>query len=370
MKKNQLGEILRLKEKEKASLKKPELFTRVIAAIDDKELPFIYIKYAQDLALHPAAVEKMLGISKTERLRRTKEGKLAVECYASFYKWGKTLEYPLYEGYSIRLITQAEINEWRKQHQLKIEEKRKLAAKKSIVTKKKNEQMRKHFYKEEWRKMLSDWFRIDGQLGAALQLCFWTMWASRWAKECQVKARRARTKVHAYEAKKEMFYQMKNQSLRRLIRTPFAILSFYRPDQPDKIVHLNFCTRHFELWMNEKEFDYVTKRDFYEENKTAILKCPQCHVERIKDYYSLYYLTVGHESLQNGHFSFHTPYPVGTAFFPGKETLPRVKHEEGEGLFRFGRTLAEEEKIIFNEKEVIKYFQEATLKFDLYFPDK
>ena len=41
-------------------------------------------------------------------------------------------------------------------------------------------------------------------------------------------------------------------------------------------------------------------------------------------------------------------------------------HEEQEGMFRFGRTLFEEEKVVFKMKEVMKYFNEAMKKFDLY----
>jgi hypothetical protein len=51
---------------------------------------------------------------------------------------------------------------------------------------------------------------------------------------------------------------------------------------------------------------------------------------------------------------------------PLKDNLPRVHHTEQEGMFRFGRSLFEEEKIVFKEKEVLKHFQEAVQKFSLY----
>ena len=369
LRKDEIGEILHLDEKEISSSKKEVLLEKLLDSVDANELMVrsIYREYASRFSLHPTAVEELLCISKTERLRFTQEQKLIVIGYDYFRKWGKTIEYPRYDGYLTRRITPEQINQWRLEHKAKTTENRKKAAKKAILTKKKNESIQKEFYEKEWKQMLVEWYRINGRLGATLQLAYWTTWVSRWAKECQLKARKARTKKAEYEANKEMLYEMKNEAIRKLSKSPYAKLSFYQPDDPHKITHLEFCPIHFELWLLEREFDYVPKRDFYSRHEKSIHKCKNCTVNKVYDYYSLYYLFIQHNDLKDFHFSFHTPYPIGKEFLPDKKDLNKVIHEEQEGMFRFGRTLFEEEKVVFKMKEVMKYFNEAMEKFDLYF---
>ncbi|MCM3737575.1 hypothetical protein M3215_17675 [Bacillus cytotoxicus] len=62
-------------------------------------------------------------------------------------------------------------------------------------------------------------------------------------------------------------------------------------------------------------------------------------------------------------FSFHIPFPLGSDFLPSPNAIVAIHHEEQEGLFRFGRALLDEEKIIFKEKSIIKYFEEAIQKY-------
>lgn len=58
-------------------------------------------------------------------------------------------------------------------------------------------------------------------------------------------------------------------------------------------------------------------------------------------------------------FSFHMPYPIGKNIFPAAKKLPHVEHEEQDGLFRFGRPLLVQEKIIHREKDVLAHFEQA-----------
>ncbi|WLD92800.1 hypothetical protein [Alkalihalobacillus sp. AL-G] len=101
--------------------------------------------------------------------------------------------------------------------------------------------------------------------------------------------------------------------------------------------------------------------------RLKLIEYSDCIVEIEDDYYSLFFIAIQSEDLKKFRFSFHTPYPIGQHFLPLKETLPKGSHQEQEGLFRFGRTLIDEEKIIFTEKEVVKQLKESIQKFDLYF---
>ncbi len=87
------------------------------------------------------------------------------------------------------------------------------------------------------------------------------------------------------------------------------------------------------------------------------------------NYYSLYFLEVMDDRIPEYRFSFHIPYPIGKEFFPPKQALKNVVHaEQMDSIFRFGRALFEDEKVIYTEKTVRKQFQEAIVKYELYFP--
>lgn len=366
LRKEQIGDFLNLAQKEINNTRKEQLLSKLMLLLYENEvlLRGVYKEFRTDLGFHPCKVEELLNITKTERLRWTQQKKLKVVEYCTFKKWGKKLEYPNYDSYQIRHITQVQINNWRLQHESKIKVARRKATQNAVKTRTENKTIEKDFYENKWKKMLEEWYLTDSKLGASLQLAFWTMWISRWAKEFQVKARNARIHKEDYEDKKEKLYSLKNEALQKLIISPFSKISFYQPLDPRKITYLEFCPLHYDQWMEERKFDYVSKWDFYYSHEKKIQKCQQCNVEIENDYYSLFFLSIGHLDYN---FSFHTPYPIGSEFFPSKESLPQISHQEQEGLFRFGRTLFNEEKIIFKEKEVFKQFNEALLKFDFHF---
>jgi hypothetical protein len=82
-------------------------------------------------------------------------------------------------------------------------------------------------------------------------------------------------------------------------------------------------------------------------------------VSEERDFYSLYYLEVRAEAFPDLCFAFHMPYPLGKAFWPAPQRLPQVEHLEQDGVFRFGRTLAADEKIIYREQDVLAHFEAA-----------
>ena len=75
-----------------------------------------------------------------------------------------------------------------------------------------------------------------------LELAFWTMWASRWAKLNELKKRRARTEEekNSYAESVDAWYSFKDDALRVLSQSLLAKVSFYRPENPDK-VSVFFC---------------------------------------------------------------------------------------------------------------------------------
>lgn len=369
LRKDQISQFLGLPQKESNKAKKNELVSQILEKIKDNEFlqRKLYRDFAFEFSMYPSQVEEMLNITKTERNRWKNEGKLKTVGKGAFKKGSNYIEYDVFEVIQISSITQEQIKKWREEHKQKVFESRKKAAKKSVTTRKINKSLQKKFYEEEWKPMLLKWRSTNGYLAATLQLAYWTVWVSRWAKEFHIKAMNAKTKKEEYQEKQESFYEMKNKAIHLLHNSIYSKLTFYQPDNPDKVECIHLCKKHYEWWCIERKDYYYPVRHYYFDNEKQIKKCKECQVTIFKDYYSLYYLEIGDERLPEFSFSFHTPYPIGLEFLPDKEALPIAKeHYEQEGIFRFGRSLFEEEKVVFSQKEVLKQFKEATITFKLY----
>jgi len=350
--------------------KKEELLSEVRKlTLSDFQIRKFYKDYAKTLAISPNDLEKELSITKGERLRWTKEERLPVAYHEVLYKWGKHIQVPMYDRYAIYQITTEKMKRWREEQEEQKARTKKVGMKKGRITKNKNDQKREDFEKE-WKKKLISWHKEDPHLAATLNLAFWTLWISRWAKENHIKQMKAikDETFERYQSQKELNYQYKNMSMKFLKQSPFAKLTFYRPEESADKEFVYFCKDHYFLWVEKRElkYDFYSKWDFLKDHKGDIISCEDCHYESDKDYYSLYYLEISDIREQDYHFSFHTPYPLGKNFFPSPEKLEFVKHQEQEGIFRFGRSLFGEEKIIHTEKKVLKAFHEAVEKYKLY----
>lgn len=101
--KDELAKLLKLDEKSAKKFQKEELIKSYQANFGkSKKITLELIKtFPKTFQVHPSTLEEELGISKTERKRWTEERKLSVAGYETFTKWGKTMEYPLYNLYEL-----------------------------------------------------------------------------------------------------------------------------------------------------------------------------------------------------------------------------------------------------------------------------
>lgn len=368
--KEELTSLLKLNIDETKKMKKDELIKLFfkVHGKSKKTATMIYKDYPVRFGLYPGVVEETLNITKTERKELEEEGFLPVISTGSFRQYGKNIEFSIYDRLSVVKLTEKKIEKWRENREKEITKRRKEGSKKAASkirnTHLKNKNITEDFYNGDWEDMLEKWYEFDKILGATLQLSFWTVWLSRWAKEYQVKAETARSKKEDYLAKKNEYYNMKNKALKLLSESPYTKIQFYQPENSDKIMNLSLCETHYQDWCNQREWVYLSIWEYYGTNKKVIKKCPCCSLDKIKDYYSLYFMEIKDSRIPDFKFSFHTPYPIGKVFLPDKEKLPRINHEsEGEGLFRFGRSLQNDEIIIFKEKLVKEFYEEAKENF-------
>lgn len=353
--KAQIGEFLGYSKK--AKIPKEQLVAQLMAVIevDSKEKERLLATFPYELAVGPTEVEELLQCTRVERRRWLQEGKLPVLEYRLFRKAGQELQYPVHDRRVILAITQDQLLTWREEYQAQVQEHRKLGTQIAIERRKTNQYIRAQFL-SLWQENVKTW-TIRGSLEVAvvLQLAFWTVWASRWAKENHLKALHSTKHTVRYQAQRDAWYKRKNEAMYVLYHTPLATLSFYRPEHPDKMT-LQLCEEHYE---EKIEGFYDDKWDFYDVHKAAIKACPQCFVHVEKDYYALYFLEIRTTGIPDVHFSFHMPYPIGRAFFPGPKKLPQVHHVEQDALFRFGRTLLPLEKITHRERDTLIFFEQA-----------
>lgn len=353
--KSQLLEFLGLPKN--SPKKKESLVTTILSLIelDPAEKSRFLETFKSELAVEPVELEKRLGCTQAERKRWIKEGKLPILEYRSFLQAGMELEYPVHDRRLILNLSQIEIKQWRESHKKEVKNNRKIAAQAALESRQENQQSRKAFG-SAWEKIIEDWQeKGSAEIATTLQLAYWTVWASRWAKENQLKSLKAIKYAELYDTRRQEWYQRKNQAVKLLAQMPYAWLGFYRPADADKF-YLKLCDDHDEMM---KEGYYWDKWEFFYNNRKQINKCRECVYCETQDYYSLYYLEIKIDRFPEFTFSYHTPYPSGRKFLPHPDTLPFVDHVEQDGIFRFGRPLLEQEKIIHREKDVLVKFEQA-----------
>ncbi len=355
LRKSQLSDFLGLPEKCKET--KEILITQILALIasDPLEEERFWETFKTELAVEPTELEEILSCTPTERKRWIKEGKIPILEYRHFRKAGRNLQYPVHDRILILKIAQTEIELWRSQHQAHLKNQRQAGAKIAAETRKYNQQSRQAF-SLAWEQIKQEWRENSSQeISLILQLAYWTVWVSRWAKENELKSRNAIAYFDFYQERKNELYAAKNQAIKILAQTPYKKLSFYRPEHPDKD-YLHLCEDHYEIM---QQIECKNKWEYFYYSETEIKRCPKCIYHVQKNYYSLYYLEIQTNEFPEFKFSFHTPYPIGKVFLPKLEDLPEIAQVEEDGLFRFGRPLLEQEKIIHREKDVLKNFQQA-----------
>ncbi|GHO45537.1 hypothetical protein [Ktedonospora formicarum] len=320
--------------------------------------------FANELAVEPTEAQALLQCTASERRRWIEEGRLPVLAYRQFEKWGRTINYPVHDRLTLMNISQDDIMSWRNEHLASVEQKRSDGNQRALISREANKLAREE-QRESWEHMLAQW-QAQGspELTATLELAYWTVWCSRWAKQNQLKKTHAIKYAALYQQRKEAWYQRKNIAMLLLAQTPLARLSFYRPPEPHKY-SLWLCESHNK---DRHEGFYESAWEYAAIHKQAIKACSQCTYTEIQDYYSLYLLEIQPSDFSDLTFSFHMPYPLGKKHFPVPSTLPRRTHVEQEGSFRFGRALLPGEQITHREEEVLAHFKAAHNRLQQWYP--
>lgn len=360
--------------------KKPEMLDKLDGYISNDPLMKrrILKDFGKQFTIHPVNLDNFVpgGITKTERKRWEEEGKLVVLEHDSFNKYGKTFYVPLYSLESVALVAEnAEV--WRNEHKEQVKVKRQAAGKKAAETKKENDKARNHFLKEEVKKLLLKWqIEESPAFEVTASMAMWLTQANRWAKTYQEKQFKAIKHEQKYKQRKEELYQLKNEVVQMLSYSPFTSLSVYIPKPHEERILRSFqlCDEHYYMWKDIRESMsyFYSKLEFAEDHyKHHIKKCQECMqgIGESIEYYTLLFLEVKNKDGERV-FSFHSPLPVvlekNLFSHVDINELPEVQHFEQEGMFRFGRGLTEDEKVLYAEKTTMKQLELAILKYKEY----
>jgi hypothetical protein len=322
--------------------------------------------FEYELAVDPEELDELLGCNPTERIRWINEGKIPILRHNFFVEDGIIWKYPLHERRFVISLSQdkAKIQKWRDDYEALIKRKRQIASQAATETRKRNKKARQDFI-SSWDGIKSEWRQKGSpEISAVLQLAYWTVWAERWAQENALKTYKARTNYFIYSQRRKEWQDRRNQAVEFLWKTPWSKLFFYRPKKADKI-SIDLCHKH--LLMRYRS-DFYNKWEYFYYNRETVLKCPHCDYSEEKDYYSLYYLEIKTEQFPEFSFSFQTPHPTGQTFLPNPETLPKLYHIHRDDIFRDGRALLEQEKIVLRENDVLANFEKALADAKGYLP--
>ena len=282
-------------------------------------------------------INELLPCTEAECKRWIKNGNLIPYEYRDFNKYGTILKVPYFDPEYLQTITKEIVDSWRLKDKEIEANNRIIGAIIAKQTRKNNSEIIKKF-NIEYADLLESWEKEGDLYYLAYRLAYWTVWVSRWAKTYQMSNR------SVMSLKKHDLYDLKNKSINLLYESGLSSLAFYIPEKPDKI-WIRMCEKHWD------ELHYI--------DGEIAQRCKDCVCNINKNYYSLFYQELFdiHSGIK---FSFHTPYPIGSKFFPPWKPLNKVAHEENEeGLFRFGRAVYEDEKIIYSNKKVLLEFNKA-----------
>lgn len=311
------------------------------------------------LLMSPVEVEDYLKITRTQRKKWQKDGRLPVHSYIEISKYGGQVEVPRFEFLYIHEVTQDTLTQWIQKDKRVADENRKKGREKARVTAEENKIKRKNA-KAAYDDKLLRLSMVDFGDSLIYALSYWTVWISRWAKVYHKKSITGLNKNRdRYERRKKELYLLKDHAIQLLVKTKNVRIKFYEPEEHFKETFW-LCDFHVDRMREVRQFSYghYNAWTYFLENKSEIADCDDCIYIYEEHFYSLYFLEILSDYFDE-RFSFHVPHSIGCEYLPDESSLERVEHDEGEGMFRFGRPLTKEESVLYKEKEVVENLKKA-----------
>ncbi|HHX61995.1 MAG TPA: hypothetical protein GX707_15000 [Epulopiscium sp.] len=326
----------------------------------DQSIEDIYNKNMNAFSLKSNEVEDVLNKNKSYIAWLKKQEVIKIDRCEAIYRYGKTLQVPYWNAKELYELADdlKRMDELEQKRSNEKELAKQAGIEKQKATRKKNDKIRKKHEKQQ-QDLFKKWEGINKAAAPYFELAFWTVWVSRWAKNYKQEYRVFNNIVDNHKG--EEYYGSKLEAIKVLATTPYAKVSLYHPSNPDYI-DIDLCKEHKEDWQLPRSILTLSPvKDYYKKNKDIIESCPDCFIDIYDNYYSLFHIKMQVEGMEET-FSFHLPYSKGLGIFCEKDYPIETNVVEREGLFRFGRPVAEQEKLVYTESKTKKKF-EKILKY-------
>ena len=219
MSKSAMCEFLGISDKEARKVLKADVKALFMERVkDESEFKRAGAAYPEETAITTYQLEDILGCTKTERLRWTKEEKIDVVSYESVRFHGVYADVPNYSRlYVLEHITDEVIDGWRSEYVKEVAKNRKAGRLKAGKTKMKHDAIRQEVLNKH-KEDLEEWAKHGEEVRAAMDLAFWTKVVNHNAKTGE---------------DNDWWYAYKEKAIEVLCKFPFTKVEFYRPDKPD-----------------------------------------------------------------------------------------------------------------------------------------
>ena len=316
---------------------------------NDQVIDAFCSKYKYELAMIPPELEILLGCSRSERLRWTKEKKLPIVYFMDIYKFGSHLMCPMYDRRIIGLkVTDIILAEWRNEWIRRRRKKYRVGDKQDIS----NESILQTAFNKYLDLLCDKWYSLDLELGTTFELAYWLSILDYWIKVRKQRSTTSRTHYYKHKTIENIFTGYKNSVLKILLKSKYTTIYKCEPLIKDRYT-LHLCNEH-DTYVYNKDLGIIHAFEDFYINPEKYKQCSKCQIIKRLEYFSTYYIEVSSELDNSFLFTFTLPYTLSSGLNSNK-VICEKKHNIG--TFRNGRESIKNDIYIPSERRTV-----ATLK--------
>lgn len=153
------------------------------------------------------------------------------------------------------------------------------------------------------------------------------------------------------------FYNLKLKIVKLLLKTDRVEIVFYRPDRRKHAYsNINLCDEHKAKFEEQNDDNFI---QFFYHNFKEILKCENCSVEKIKNYYCLYCLTI---TIDNISIKLNIPYTALNGESCVDKKFEIIDEKPNEGFYSGTKSIVKGvwilEDTTFSKEELKQHYKE------------
>lgn len=317
---------------------------------NDQVIDSFCTMFRYELAILPIELETLLGCSRSERLRWTKEKKIPIVYFKDVYKFGAHLMCPMFDCRIIGLqLSDKIIAAWRDEWTRRRRKKYKVGDKQYI---RKISIFEDVFY-NNINMFCDKWYSIDQELGIVFELSYWLGILNYWINDRKYRTTTSRTHYYDHKYIERIFEGYRESVIYVLLKSKYTNISLYHPPRKDRFI-LKLCDKHNTYVYNNNEIIHAYE-DFYLHPQIYI-NCSNCTIIQKHNYFSLWCIKIS-SSLDNDFlFIFYIPYNFLNISIDNIQEYNYKQYNEG--VFYQGREMIKNNIFIPTENKTVNRLKE------------